>query len=218
MQQCCTCARWGYRLIAMEDAAHYSDAKDFVEAVEFLFWAWGQDLQLRKRETFLQFGFQRFHDPQQQGAKSMYWRHSEHGGFGCLWAFGMLRVIPGRASYVYKRGELRPWVLPPIRPPHAYIPVEELKDMRIGRAPLSMLKEAAGALLSFGMEYEDWVNQVFGSEFREVCFSKWRKTCHHQRFQDLRSLRRCLSKMQKWAVEKGAPHSISPSILSVPSI
>lgn len=184
----------------------HSRIRDCSEAVDFLFWAWGQDVQQRKRETFLRYGFQRFrfHDAKRLGAKSMYCRADESGGFVCLWAFGILSGHPGAPAGFYKRGDLHLWILQSLPLPNFYISVEELKKARTGYAPIARLDRAVRPLLTFALEYETWIKRHFGKELREQCFRKWKKVGQHRRFEDFASLERCLLGMQSWANRESA--------------
>ena len=150
----------------------YSRARDCNEAVEFLFWVWGQDLQQRKRETFLSYGFHRFHNANQLGAKSMYCKCGGVGGFTCLWAFGMLRALPGEDAYFFKRGDLHPWLLPAQLPPNAHMRIEDIEKARTGYVPFVRLASSVRPLVSFAIQYEEWVSRRFGRELREICFKK----------------------------------------------
>lgn len=181
-------------------SSHFiASARDCCEAIEFLFWAWGQDLQQRKRETFLSYGFTRYHNSKLTGAKSMYCKSDDKGGFVCLWAFGILSALPGESAVFFKRGEARLWALSILHPPTTHLSLADLESARTEYLPSSRLAPLAQSMVAFVIQYEKWIESRFGRELREKCFKKWKEQGPHQRLKDFNSMERSLLDLQEWS-------------------
>ena len=140
-------------------------------------WCWGQDVRRPEGNALLLYGLARDTPPAASRLGSVYHLSPEAGSRLILTGFGVFYGRAGLGSLYLARQRFSPFLLrraalpdpcwkvhavPPHRPPQTKREQERVRLLM-------------GQALSWIADYEEWIGQELGSEYREKCVAGWFK-------------------------------------------
>jgi hypothetical protein len=139
-------------------------------------WCWGWDIRRAEGNLLIEYGFARHRVPEGVRGSSMYERQLDHGRLVVLWGFGLFYGDPALGGLFLRREGFNPqctgWSA-------LQNPIWEVEKMA-AHAPATAdgwrcLNALTAAALRWIADYEQWVGNTLGNDYRATCVAHWRK-------------------------------------------
>lgn len=141
-------------------------------------WCWGYDIRHSQGNVLHHYGFTCRRPPEDVRGSSAYTLYRESGESILLWGFGLLYSRTGVGGLFLRRYDFTPCVtLSTDLFQNIWTP-EQLPPLQL---PLTFEEgQMAQSLLTFALlwisTYEQWVQEVYGTEYRKACLTQWKQT------------------------------------------